>query len=204
MQGTRGLWQRLAILVMAARLFVPASPLWAETGVAISPGQIRIEDSLSPGGDYRLPSLNVINTGTEPTSYEVVVSYLAGQQEKRPPEQWFRFQPQRFLLEAGQAQMLEVRLTLPPRAEPGEYFAFLEAHPVREGQGVAVNVAVATKLSFTVKPANALQAWLVRINHLISGGQPWTSLLAGALLAYFGVRLVGRYVRIGVRIERRR
>lgn len=173
-------------------------------GLGISPGQIHADEPLNPGGRYRLPSLTVLNTGDVAGEFEIVVGYLAGQAERRPPESWFEFRPQRFSLAPGESQEVALALALPTRVEPGAYFALLEAHPVVAGQGVAVSVAVATKLSFTVRPATVLQAWLVRADHLLSDSQPWASLVFVALLAFFGVRLVGRYVRIGVRIERRR
>ena len=44
---------------------------------------------------------------------------------------------------------------VPVKTKPGEYFAFLESGPVAEGgPGTSGGVAVATKLYFTVVPAN--------------------------------------------------
>ena len=192
----------LVVAMMATAGFQP--PAHADVGVGVSLGNIKVDDVLTPGGHYRLPTLSVLNTGSESGHFEVVVSYAADQREKRPPEEWFSFTPQRFPLEASASQAVAITLDLPASSTPGDYFAFLEAHPVAEGQGVTIGVAAATKLSFSIKPANVLQAWLFRLSQLIDESQPWSSLLAVAVLAFLAIRLLGRYVHVGLRIERRR
>ena len=132
----------------------------ADRGVGVSAGNIIVHDRLAPGRTYNLPSISVINTGDEPGPYEVVVSYLEGQKERRIPEEWVRFDPQSFFLEAEQSQPVAITVTIPLRARPGDYFAFIEAHPVIEAAGATVSVAAATRLFFTVRP----QTWLRRLS----------------------------------------
>ena len=179
-------------------------PAHADVGVGVSLGNIKVEDALTPGGHYRLPTLSVLNTGSDPAQFEVVVSFAADQRERRPPEEWFVFTPQRFPLEPSAAQAVAISLDLPANAGPGDYFAFLEAHPIAERQGVSIGVAAATKLSFSIRPANVLQAWLFRLSQLIDESQPWSSVFAVTVLAVLAVRLIARYLRVGLRIERRR
>lgn len=179
-------------------------PAHADVGVGVSLGTIKVDDALTPGGHYRLPTLSVLNTGSDPAQFEVVVSFAADQREKRPAQEWFAFAPQRFPLAPADSQAVAISLDLPASAEPGDYFAFLEAHPIAERQGVSIGVAAATKLSFSIKPANVLQAWLFRFSQLIDESQPWSSVIAVAVLAFLAVRTVGRYLRIGLRVERRR
>jgi hypothetical protein len=138
------------------------------------------------------------------SDYGIRVSFQHNQSELRPPQAWLDFSPQRFPLEPNQSQAVSITLTIPTNAEPGDYFAFLEAHPIIEREGVSIGVAAATKLSFSVRPANAFQAWVVRISHMIEDTQPWSSLIAIAALGYLGVSFLSRYIRIGLRLERRR
>ena len=192
----------VATSFVLAGLLAPAV-VDADRGVGVNLGRIAIEDKLSPGGGYNLPTLGVINTGGEPGNYEVVISYVQDQKEMRPPASWFDFQPQRFFLEAGQTQSVRIRLTLPTGADPGDYFAFIEAHPIAESAGVTVGVAAATRLSFTVKPANWLEAQRVRLNRFIDENEPWSYVVPGAILAALVLLFTRRFFRIRLRVERR-
>jgi hypothetical protein len=82
--------------------------------------------------------------------------------------------------------MVDVRLTLPSGADAGEYFAYLEAHPVTNAEGVSVSVAAATKVSFTVKDASWLEAQRTRVNRWLDDNQVliWglVAVVLGALL----------------------
>lgn len=193
-----------SVLVLIVALMATASIARADVGVGVNLGRIEIDDELSPGGRYRLPTLGVINTGDEPGDYEVVISYLADQEEKRPPEDWFEFQLQRFFLEPGESQAVAIRITLPTGADPGDYFALIEAHPVSKREGVTVGVAAATKLFFTVKPSNVFSAWLLRISNFFEDGAPWSYLIPSVIVALILLYLVRRYIRVRLSIERRR
>ena len=191
----------LALAAVAALL---AGTTNADVGVGVNLGSIDIDDRLSPGGRYRLPTLGVINTSDEPGDYEVVISYLADQDEERPPEDWFEFQPQRFFLEAGEIQEVNIRIVLPSGADPGDYFALIEAHPIAPEEGVTIGVAAATKLSFTVKPSNLFSAWLLQVRNFFDDGAPWSYVIPSSLLALLLLYLLQRYFRLRLRIERRR
>lgn len=190
-------------LILIVALMAAASSARADTGVGVNLGKIEIDDRLAPGERYRLPTLGVINTGDEPGDYEVVISYLADQKEKRPPEDWFEFQPQRFFLEAGESQAVAIRITLPTGADPGDYFALIEAHPVSTQEGVTIGVAAATKLYFTVKPSNVLSAWLLRVRYFFDDNGPWSYIIPSSLGALLLLYLLRRYFRVRLQIERR-
>lgn len=191
-------------LALVAALLAISSSAHADVGVGVNLGSIDIDDRLAPGGRYSLPTLGVINTGDEPGDYEVVISYLADQDEKRPPEDWFEFQPQRFFLEAGDSQQVNIRITLPNGAEPADYFALIEAHPVSTQEGVTIGVAAATKLSFTVKPSSQFAAWRLNVAHFFEDGTPWSYVIPSSLLALLLLYLLRRYFRLRLRVERRR
>jgi hypothetical protein len=175
----------------------------ADRGVGINLGRIAVDDRLAPGGSYSLPVLGVINTGDESGDYEVVITYHEGQQDIPVPQAWFLFRPQRFWLEAGEAQTVEISLALPTGADPGDYFGFIEAHPVAEGEGISIGLAAVTELSFSVKPSNWFQAQQVRLNRLISDSEPWSYVIPSVTLAVLLLSIVKRSIRIGIRVERR-
>ena len=178
----------LIISALSALTFAPSAV--AKVGVGVGLGKIQIDEELSPGGIYNLPSLPVLNTGDEDTEYEVEVTYLQDQPELIPPSEWFTFSPQRFPLGPGESRVVGVTLTLPLDARPGDYFAFLEAHPTAKGEGVTVGIAAATKLNFTIKPRGVFGAAVERIRSLFENNKPGSyialGVLGGAILIYFG------------------
>lgn len=177
----------------------------AKIGVGVGLGKIQIDEKLSPGGIYKLPTLPVLNTGDEDGDYEVEVTYLSDQPELQPPTGWFTFTPQSFPLDAGGSQLVEVSLILPVDARPGNYFAFLEAHPKTKGEGVTIGVAAATKLNFTVKSAGVLGAAIERVRSLLENNAPVSYIIiavGGAVLGFGLLTAVGRkYLTVQVRFK---
>ena len=189
-------------LVLASLfLALSFSLAFAKVGVGVGLGKIQIDEALSPGGIYNLPSLPVLNTGDEDLDYEIEVTYLSEQEEMQPVGEWFNFSPQRFPLTAGSSQTVEIVLTLPVDARPGDYFAFLEAHPVAKGEGVTIGVAAATKLNFTIKPKGVLGAAVERLRSLIEANRPVAYALGGLAALLIVYSLGQRYleVRIGLK-----
>ena len=160
---------------------------------------------MSPGGIYKLPSLPVLNTGDEKGDYEVEVTYLSEQPEFPPDSSWFTFTPKSFHLAPGASQLVEVSLTLPVDVRPGNYFAFLEAHPVRKAEGVTIGIAAATKLNFTVKPAGVLGAAIERVRSLLENNAPTSYIVIGvigaALALSFAVAVGRKYLAVQIRLK---
>lgn len=162
----------------------------ARIGVGVGTGKIKIDEPLKPGNISVLPSITVFNTGDEPADYEVKISYLSSQPQLRPDEEWFSFNPSSFSLEPGQSQSVAIRLTLPVKAKPGDYLAYLEARPVvKPGSGTTLNVAAATKFYFTVVPANIWYAAFYRISYFFGTYAPWSwlilAIIFGAIILVF-------------------
>jgi len=193
----------LTLLILVALLF-PQTAL-AKIGVGVGLGKIQIDEELSPGGIYKLPTLPVLNTGDEAGEYQVEVTYLSDQPELRPDTSWFSFTPQSFPLDAGGSQLVDVSLSLPVDVRPGNYFAFLEAHPVARGEGVTIGVAAATKLNFTVKPSGVLGAAIERIRSLLENNAPTSYIVIGvigAVLALsFAVAVGRKYLAVQIRLK---
>lgn len=193
----------LCAIALGWQVLLPALAR-ADQGVAIDLGSIAIDERLSPGGRYRLPTMSVRNVGDEAGEYEVVISYLQDEPGSRAPAKWFSMDPQRFHLEPSESRPVSLHITLPTGAEPGDYNALIEAHPVREGEGVQVTAAAASRLTFTVKPSNAFSAWLLQIRRGIADYSPWSYLGFGLVLVAVAGFVARRNLRLGVRIERRR
>lgn len=196
---------RLAIAVVAVLTGVlwPAWAGHADQGVGVNLGSIQVEQVLRPGGSYGLPALGVLNSGDEPGQYVVAITYDEHQARLQPREGWFSIQPQTFRLAPGETRSVDIRLDLPTGAGPGDYFAYIEARPVDDGEGVRVNIAAATRLSFTVEPASWLDAQRRRVERFLRDNQPWTSLLPLAAVAGFAFAWCSRRVRFRLPFEPR-
>lgn len=170
--------RKFAILVLVSFFIFPFLVL-AKVGVGFGTGTIRVDELLRPGGIYILPSIAVINTGDEPADYEIKVVHRYEQPQLKPLQEWFNFEPFSFRLEPGEVKNVAVKLTLPVKTTPGDYFALLEAHPVIKSEPgiVTIGVAAASKLYFTVVPANSWQGIYYRFISLYSRYHPWDTIV---------------------------
>lgn len=180
----------------------------ARIGVGVGIGKIEVDESLKPGGVYDITPLVVLNTGDEPSDYEIKVNYHAKQAELQPSQEWFSFIPSPFHLEPGQSQNVAMKLTLPVKTNPGDYFAYLEAHPIiKAGAGTTIGVAAATKLYFTVVPANILQAIAFRIFSFLKMYSPWSwvvlALIAGAVIIVVLRTLFKKFLKLQIKISKK-
>lgn len=189
----------LGAVVCAAAAAAP--PARATSGVAIDLGRIEIAQALTPGGSYRLPTIGVRNPGTEVTHYRLRAGPVESGDAKAPPQGWFTFEPAQLTLEPGETRAVRARITLPPGSDPGDYIALVGAEIVADGGGARVGAAAATRLTFTVEPANALQAWWLRITRLFGDHAPWS--YVAPLLAALAVLLRQLRGRFTFRVERR-
>ncbi len=176
----------------------------AKLGVGVGLGKINIDEELSPGGIYKLPAVPVLNTGDEAADYEVEVTFLSEQEQEQPDAKWFSFTPQSFHLEPGKSQTVEVSMTLPVGTRPGDYFAFLEAHPVKKGEGVTIGIAAATKLNFTVKPAGILGAIIERIRTFLENNSPASYYVLGAAGVVVLTLIGRRYIDLRIGVKRKK
>lgn len=193
-----------SLILAGLFLTLSTSLVLAKVGVGVGLGKIQIDETLSPGEIYNLPSLPVLNTGDEDLEYEIEVTYLSEQEEMQPAGEWFNFSPQRFPLTAGSSQTVDIVLILPVDARPGNYFAFLEAHPVAKGEGVTIGVAAATKLNFTIKPKGVLGAAIERIRSLIEANRLMAYSIAAIAGAVVVISLGRRYLDIKIGFKRAR
>ncbi|MDZ7726125.1 MAG: hypothetical protein U5L75_00910 [Candidatus Campbellbacteria bacterium] len=196
----------MAILFLAILIPQFAS---GTVGVGVTTGKINLDEPVRQGSLNTIPSVTVVNTGDESAEYTVGVGYLQGQEELRAPEEWFTFTPGVFPLEPGETQRVDVKLDLPVRdVKPGDYLAYLEAEPVDqsgEGGATSIGVAAATKLYFTVAPANIFQGLYYRGLSIVETHSPWSYVILVVLLGAIIVALLRRYVsfEFGVKMKQK-
>ena len=156
-------------------LFFSYSIASAKVGVGMGAGEIRVNEPVKLGGIYELPSVRIFNTGDETTTYGMNVAFHQDYHQLRPAKEWFSFNPATFTLEPGKSQEVSITMIVPLKGEPGDYFAFIESGPVpTNAPGTSVGVAVATKLFFTLVPANLFQAIGFRVSSFFETYSPWS------------------------------
>ncbi|MBU1129811.1 hypothetical protein KKE45_00630 [Patescibacteria group bacterium] len=178
---------------------------FSKLGVGVGVGKIQVDDDLKPGMIYKLPHLTVLNTGDENSDYEVVIAYHQDQPELAPPQEWFSFSPQAFSLEPGQVQIVEIKLNLPLKTVPGDYFAYLEGHPTKKaGPGITtIGIAAAAKLYFTVVPANFIQGIYYKILSFWEIYAPWTNIVAIGLGLIFSIILFRKFFNLQINVAKK-
>ena len=194
----------LLIFSLVLLSLIVASPALAGVGVGVNLGKIKIDQPLKPGGIYSFPSVGVINTGDTPGEYELATTYHQDQPQLRPSQEWFSFSPAQFHLEPGGSQSVAIKLSLPVKTKPGDYFAYLEAHPIiKAGPGTTIGVAAATKTYFTVVPANIWQAIYYKVSSFFAMYAPWTYVVLAVVAGAIIIVIFRKYFAFQLRIRRK-
>lgn len=195
----------LVIYIGLILIIFPALVL-AKIGVGVGVGKIQVDSNLKAGQIHLLPNLPVLNTGDVETNYEVSIEFHEGIPQLRPQRDWFDFSPKTFTLQPGAIQNVEVKVTLPVKVQPGEYFAYLEAHPAKSStSGVtAIGIAAATKLYFTVEAANLFQGLYYRFLTILSTYFPWPQISFGLIILVSFILILRKYIafNIGIKIKK--
>ena len=165
----------LFLLAVIGLLFLSYSVALAKVGVGMGAGEIRVDEPVKLGGIYELPSVRIFNTGDEITTYGMGVAFHQDYHQLRPAKEWFSFSPSTFTINPSESQEVSITMIVPLKGEPGDYFAFIESGPVpTNAPGTSVGVAVATKLFFTLVPANIFQAIVFRVSSFFETYSPWS------------------------------
>jgi len=195
------------LILFFAVFFVVISPnaVRAAIGVGVGTGKIQVEDKLKSGMSYELPPLTVLNTGDEPSDYEVSVAYHQDQPELIPPKEWFDFSPSKFYLDPGGAQTVSIKLNLPLKTVPGDYFAYLEGFPAKKSQSgvTTIGVAAAAKLYFTIEPANFLEAIYYKAVAFWTAYTPWTNVVVVLLFAVLLLWSFKKFFKVKIDIKKK-
>jgi hypothetical protein len=179
--------------VAAAVLALLAVPTGAQgsigTGVGTNP--LQLSSQAEPGHRYRLPSLYVVNTGSQGSDYLVRVERLGDKPGRDVPAAWIRFARTRVRLAPHKSALIRVILVVPSGAAHGTYRSNVVVGTSTPGlaRGAALGAAAATEVIFRVGGPGAYlwsSSWLL---YSVAG------LIAVGLLRSF-VRRLGLQVRI--------
>jgi len=203
MKNKKLTWFIIPLLLLLAMLSNMGLAYAQEVGVGINMGKISVDEPMMPGGSYKLPAVSIINTGQVASDYAMGVSYHQDQKELQPPAGWFEFDPKTVTLEPGRSQPVNITLHISVKAKPGDYFAYLEAHPVAKEGNVAIGIAAAAKLYFTVKPANIFSAFANVVGDFFGTRSPYSWVGLGIIVLIIAVFLFRRFVHISLRVERK-
>lgn len=179
-------------------------PIMAKIGVGVGLGKIEVDEQLKPGIIYELPSLPVLNTGDQPSNYVVSVAYHMDQEQIKPDAEWFIFTPKEFRLEPGEVKMVGVKLNLPLKVEPGDYFNYLEAAPkeTQENGTTSIGVAAGTRLYFTVVPASFFHGIYYKLVSFWRVYSPWPQRVVIFLGVAFALVLFKRFFNIEINVKK--
>lgn len=190
-------WRRWLFAVPVAAGLLPSHAL-ASLGAGVGASPITLAQPAQAGHTYQLPSLYVINTGTDASYYLVRVQAIGQTQAKPVPAGWVQFGRNHFQLQPKQALAVPMTLTVPSDARTGSYRSYLVAGtvPAAQTSGVAFGAAAATRLEFTVVPPSGFTfpwpwPW-------------WVWGIVGLAVVVGGGLLLLRASGLGIQIERRR
>jgi hypothetical protein len=192
---------RFAFLLVLTFAFALPASVHADKGVALDVGTVVVQKDLSRGGKYNLPPIGVRNPGDEVTSYRMTVDYVQDQEARRPPADWFRFEPSEFTLHPGEQTRVRIALHVHSGANADDFEALVVASIFNEQEGTSVGGAAAARLAFTVKSSNFFDPWFLRIGDWFGDYAPWSYLTPGLIALLVFLWLMRR--RFSFRIERR-
>jgi hypothetical protein len=134
------------------------------------------------------------------------INWLQDQKQLKPDRSWIEFSPQEFTMSPGKGQAVDVKMSLPLKVVPGDYFAYLVAKPIKGAAPgeVGIGVAAASKLYFTVKPANIFQGVYYRLASLLVRGAPWTYIVIGVIILAIFLKFVGRFISVDIGIRKKK
>ena len=189
---------RLWLLLPISALVLVAWPAtsYASIGVGVQAGPVRLTGAVHPGGQYALPPVYVVNTGTEPELIAIRIERISPGSGRTVPPAWISVASGPVRLSHEQSARIPLELTVPRAAAPGRYFSDVVAKgsAALSAGGADLGVAAATDLEFTVASGAVSTAWFSAPGWLL----PYVIavVVAGAGLA------VIRRTGIRIRVER--
>ncbi len=195
----------ISLAAIIAMLIFPFA-VFGSVGVGVGTGKIQVDKPLKPGSIYNAPPLTVINTGSEPSEYTVSIDYSGNQTQLKPNKEWFSFEPLQFHLEPNQSQIVQIKMTLPIKTVPGDYFAYLQAQPTKKtttAGSTTIGVAAAAKLYFTIAPANIWQGIYYRVVSFWTMYSPWTWVILGIVLAAVVITLFRKFFAFQIAVRKK-
>jgi hypothetical protein len=188
------LWLSLPLGALA--LLVSPAASHASVGVGVQAGPVRLTGAAHPGGQYALPPVFVVNTGTQPESVVIVIERISAGSGRTVPPGWVSASSSPVPLAHDQSARIPLSLTVPASAAPGRYFSDVVAKGTASlaAGGANLGVAAATDLEFTVVPGAAARGWL--------SAPGWLLPYVLAVIVIAAAAVVIRRTGFRIRIER--
>ncbi len=188
----------VGLAVGGGLVVLSASAAQASIGVGVQADPVRLAAPAHPGASYTLPSLYVVNTGTEAESVTVTVKHLSQGPGQTIPASWVHATVPSGQLQPKQQVLIPLELNTPGDAKPGTYHSDVVVTgtdgSAGQGQAVQFGAAASTDLEFTITPGPAASSWL--------GLAPWKWWMIAVLAIVGAVTFAVRRSGLRVRIER--
>jgi hypothetical protein len=185
------LWLSLPLGALVLLIWPAAG--YASVGVGVQAGPVRLAGIAHPGGQYALPPVFVVNTGTQPESVVIAIERISSGSGRTVPPAWISASSGPVRLAHRQSARIPLSLSVPPHAAPGRYFSDVVAKGTASlsAGGADLGVAAATDLEFTVarSPVStgvSVPIWLL----------PYVAAVIMAAAAAVVVRRSGMRIRI--------
>ncbi len=186
------LW--LALPFSALMLLAWPAASYASVGVGVQAGPVRLIGAAHPGGQYALPPVYVVNTGTQPESVAIAIDRISPGSGRTVPPSWIDVSSAPVRLAHAQSARIPLSLTVPAGAAPGRYFSDVVAKGTASLSAGDANlgVAAATDLEFTVMPGTVAARSVTVPGWLL----PYVAVVIVAAAAAVVIRRTGLRVRI--------
>ena len=90
------------------------------------------------------------------------------------------------------------------KVKPGDYFCYLEAHPIIKARpGTTIGVAAATKTYFTVAPANIWQAIYYKTSSYFAMNAPWSYIVLAVVITAIFLAIIRRFFSFKINIRKK-
>jgi hypothetical protein len=175
-------------------LAIPAAAQ-ASIGVGIQAGPVRLAGLAHPGGNYALPPVYVVNTGTQDESLSIRIERVSSGPGRPVPAAWIRPGAAVQLAHSKSAR-IPLELIVPATAEPGQYLTdvVVKGSAGLSDGSASLAVAAATKLEFRVAPGVVSGSWFAVPSWLWPG--------IGVVLLIAAAAVVARKLGLRVKIDR--
>ena len=194
----RGRWLSLSLAVAAGLVALAAfaQGAAASIGVGVQVGPVRLATMAHRGGNYPLPPVYVVNTGTQAEAISVHVQRLSPGPGLAVPPSWVSVSGSAVQLAPGASAKVPLKLAVPGQARPGGYRSdiVVTGSPAGAAPGAHIGVAAATKLEFSVSSVPAPAPALI---------PPWLWWILAGLVVVAALLLAARRFNLRITLERK-
>jgi hypothetical protein len=191
-------------LTLLAAIVTPAAAAHAAAGVGVGAAPIEAKGELTAASSVVLPSLYVMNTGTEPSTYGIRVQRIGKTSGTPVPTSWVTVTPATLALKPKAGRWVKVSLQIPAGAASGSYTSYLVAGTLAGGQATGTKAQfgaqAATQLSFKVGAPGSAAAVESKPDTSSNGADlgPWWAWVGGLALVVAVIAIWKSGIRVKV------